>query len=152
MARKATIAWEKIKHEYISTDVSYKDLAKKYGVSLRSIAGKAADEDWTKQKENYCINLASKLHQKTAEKQAESFAEYVSEMRSDLIKNHQLLEKKFLETISYGDAFSPRDLKSLSGMLTDLMMNYKNMLQETEGGKSTGEDQVIRWVNNEWDL
>lgn len=151
MARKPTIAWEKIKHEYITTDVSYKDLAKKYNISLRSIAGKAADEDWTKQKENYCINFASKVHQKTIEKTSETLAEYAVRQTADLVKINELLIGKVYETMAYGDAFSPRDLKSLSGLLSDLMMNRKSMMEEQNAGTNDTDRITVVFEKGDWD-
>lgn len=151
MARKASIAWAKIKQEYISTDISYKELAKKYGVSLRSIAGKASDEDWQTAKQNYCTQFASKLHQKTQEKTTETLAEYAVRQTADLVKINELLIGKVYETMAYGDAFSPRDLKSLSGLLTDLMMNRKNMMEEQNAGSSDADKITVEFVKGDWD-
>ena len=38
--------WAKIKAEYLTTGISYRDLAKKYGVHYTTIGKKASDEDW----------------------------------------------------------------------------------------------------------
>ena len=38
--------WEKIRAEYIATDISYKDLAAKYGVSYKQITTHGQDEKW----------------------------------------------------------------------------------------------------------
>lgn len=38
--------WNKIKTEYITTDISYRGLAQKYGVHKDTIGKRAKDEDW----------------------------------------------------------------------------------------------------------
>lgn len=40
------VDWAKIKAEYLTTGISYRDLAKKYGVHYTTIGKKASDEDW----------------------------------------------------------------------------------------------------------
>lgn len=43
--------WAKIRAEYITTGISYRDLAKKYGVNYTTIGKKAAKEDWPTQRQ-----------------------------------------------------------------------------------------------------
>lgn len=150
-SQKAKIAWAKIKNEYLSSDISYRDLAKKYNVSLRSIAGKAKDEDWQKLKQNHCNIVATQVQQKTIEKTSESLAEYAVRQTADLVKINELLIGKVFETMAYGDAFSPRDLKSLSGMLADLMMNRKSMMEEIAPGTSDADRITVEFIKGEWD-
>ena len=43
--------WAKIKAEYMTTGISYRDLAKKYGVHYTTIGKKASEEDWPTQRQ-----------------------------------------------------------------------------------------------------
>ena len=43
--------WKKIEAEYITTDTSYRRLAKKYGLNQATIAQKAKAEDWVGKRE-----------------------------------------------------------------------------------------------------
>ena len=43
--------WAKIKAEYMTTGISYRELAKKYGVHYTTIGKKASDEDWPTQRQ-----------------------------------------------------------------------------------------------------
>jgi hypothetical protein len=65
-------SWEKIKADYVTDPgLSLKKVAEKYGVPLRTVAQHSKAENWfaTKQEhqEQYCNELASKLHQKKAD-------------------------------------------------------------------------------------
>ena len=65
-------SWEKIKADYVTDPgLSLKKVAEKYGVPLRTVAEHSKAENWfaTKQKhqEQYCNELATKLHQKKAD-------------------------------------------------------------------------------------
>ena len=65
-------SWEKIKADYVTDPgLSLKKVAEKYGVPLRTVAQHSKAENWfaTKQEhqEQYCNELATKLHQKKAD-------------------------------------------------------------------------------------
>ena len=150
-SQKAKIAWAKIKNEYLSTDISYRELAKKYDVSLRMISYKAKEEDWQTAKQKHCNTVATQLQQKTIEKTSESLSDYAVRQTADIVKINELLISKVYETMSYGDAFSPRDLKSLSGLLSDLMMNRKSMMEEIAPGTSDADRITVEFVKGEWD-
>lgn len=62
--------WQSIKTEYITTDTSYRKLAKKYGVSYTTIGEKARKEDWQKEREQFRDKSLSKTLRKIAEGQA----------------------------------------------------------------------------------
>lgn len=47
------IDWEEIKKEYVTTDVSQRQLAKNYGVSIVALNSHAKAENWMKQREDY---------------------------------------------------------------------------------------------------
>lgn len=143
------INWEKAKQEYITNGGSLAKIAKRFKTSVSSVQRHSAKEGWVSERKRYNSKLTEKCMEKTAEKFAESFSEYAVKMELDIVKVHKALFRKIDETMSYGDAFSPRDLKCISSMLVDLMSNYLRM-KETD---QTVTDNVLRieWVNGEWD-
>lgn len=143
------INWEKAKQEYITTGISLEKLSKKYGVHPSTAQRHSRLEGWVSEKKKYDGIVTEKCLQKTAEKYSERFAEYAVKMELDLVEVHKSLFRKIAETMNFGDAFSPRDLKCLSSMLVDLISNYLRM-KETD---QTVTDNVLRieWVNGEWD-
>lgn len=63
--------WKAIKTEYITTDTSYRKLAKKYGVSLNAIGNKSRQEGWVEDKEHFVNETVSKTIEKISEAQAD---------------------------------------------------------------------------------
>lgn len=71
--------WDSIRQEYISTNISIKDLAKKYKVRERTVAEYCSKEEWVakrkKYKQDVSKKVTSKLATKTAAKKANEFAQ-----------------------------------------------------------------------------
>ena len=59
--------WAVIRAEYIGGGTSYRKLAKKYRVSLKTLSDKASREGWVTDRDKACDIGASKAVQKTAE-------------------------------------------------------------------------------------
>ena len=59
--------WRKIKAEYISGQISQRDLAKKYGIGASTLMRRASKEGWTKKREQAERKTLAKIEQKTAE-------------------------------------------------------------------------------------
>lgn len=74
--------WDSIRQEYISTNISIKDLAKKYKVRERTVAEYCSKEEWVakrkKYKQDVSKKVTSKLATKTAAKKADEFAQILN--------------------------------------------------------------------------
>ena len=70
----ADVDWLAIKTEYITTDISQRKLAKKYGLAVSTVARKSTDEGWVKQREQHKSNVLSKTTEKIANKEANKLA------------------------------------------------------------------------------
>ena len=118
--------WLTIRNDYINGGGSYRKLAEKYGVPLRTIAKHAKDENWQQLKtENYNM-VAIAVQQKTTEKIAESESE-IAAIRSRLrLKIMRQLEVR-LEHTEDGMEFRR------------LVQSYKDMCEITDGIGSTDE-------------
>ena len=141
--------WEAAKREYVTSACSYQDIADKYGASKRTVIRQAAKGNWQKAREDYVTSVTELCHQRTAEKTAEKFSDYASELQSDLIDVSKKLMAKINETMVFDLPFAPKDLKSMSSALIDLMSLYKQMTEDA--GASSKDKVVIEFVNNEWD-
>ena len=62
--------WLRIKTEYITTDTSYRKLAKKYGVGLQTICARSKDEGWIQMREQHRNDTVTKTIQKIEEQKA----------------------------------------------------------------------------------
>jgi hypothetical protein len=66
--------WEKIKTEYITTNISYRQLAKKYGMTYTRLQTRAYEEDWKAERDAFKANLVSKSVDLICEEQAHRIA------------------------------------------------------------------------------
>ena len=63
--------WEKIKIEYITTDISYRKLAEKYGVSPSSVAKRMKNEKWTEKRKQTKRKSVAKAIAKVEERESD---------------------------------------------------------------------------------
>lgn len=53
--------WQKIKTEYITTEISYRKLAEKYGLDQATIARRAKKEDWVSKRQHHADKTQAKI-------------------------------------------------------------------------------------------
>ena len=70
----ADVNWEKIKVEYITTDISLRKLAKKYDIPYSNISRRSANEEWVEQRHRYKAKVTSKTVEKNANREANRLA------------------------------------------------------------------------------
>ena len=63
--------WEKIKAEYITTDISVRDLAQKHGVHYTTIGKKASKEGWQTQRQQQTNTTLTKILQADTEQKVD---------------------------------------------------------------------------------
>lgn len=106
------IDWSAIKTEYITTDTSYRKLAKKYGVNHTNIAKKASAEDWVEQRKQF----ASKQQAKTLEKISQQEANRAAKIHSVADK----LLNKIEAMADSGRPMNSKDIRALTAAIRDL--------------------------------
>ena len=104
--------WKKIKTEYITGNISYRDLAKKYDVHFRTISNKARAEGWVELKRKKADETVTKTIDAIEKKQIDRGARLASVAEKLLVKVERLIEEQ--------DILDPKDLKNISGVLKDL--------------------------------
>lgn len=62
--------WDAIKQEYISTNISQRELAEKYGVSVSSLGKKCASEGWSSLRKKFRKKVEKKTMEKISRKKA----------------------------------------------------------------------------------
>lgn len=79
--------WEKIRLEYITTDMSYRELSEKYGVSLSSLSKTAVKDKWSKQRSKHRKKIATKVQQKIVNKKVRELEKEIgiAEAISDIL-------------------------------------------------------------------
>lgn len=93
--------WLKIKNEYINTDISYRELAKKHNVSFNTLKARAIKEKWRELREKQHNRITMAVQQKTAEKVATQEAARVARILSLADKLADKLEQAIEQTDQY---------------------------------------------------
>ena len=71
---RPTYDWDKIRTEYITSDLSLKDISEKYGVQQRLVNTKSAEQGWVDQRKRYNAKVVEKAVNKVATKRANQLA------------------------------------------------------------------------------
>ena len=66
--------WEKIKSEYVTEDISLRELAKRHGVSVTTINKYCRNQGWVKARENYSMQVSKRAIQKSCNKRGDELA------------------------------------------------------------------------------
>jgi hypothetical protein len=106
--------WQKIKTEYITTQISYRALEKKYGINYKVIADKGKKEGWSQ--------LRSQHRDKTLTKTLDTISNQQVDRAANLISVADQLLAKVQDIIEMGSELlvAPQNLKHLSGVLKDI--------------------------------
>lgn len=70
--------WNTIKTEYVTTRISYRDIADKYGVPWRTIAHRGKVEKWPELRERNTDKVVTKMIAKEAKKQIDRYQKVLS--------------------------------------------------------------------------
>lgn len=82
--KKKKANWDKIKNEYITSRISYRNLAEKYNVSFSTLKDRAKREEWFKKRKEFRNKVDTKTTQKQ-EKIAESRAEILEDIEQKIL-------------------------------------------------------------------
>lgn len=66
--------WERLKTEYITSEISYRNMSSKYGISYTRLQQRGNDEDWRKKRAEYKEKLLNKSVDLICEEQAQRIA------------------------------------------------------------------------------
>lgn len=68
--------WKKIKTEYITTDISLRQLAEKYGVSMTTMGRKSSKEKWIQARQQHDHMVTTKVIEKSSAAKAKAVFDY----------------------------------------------------------------------------
>ncbi len=125
--------WEKARLAYIYGNLSYQEVAEKFGVSRRSVERHASKGDWTALKKAHDGEVAEACRQESIK----LGTEFIEELNRDAWKTHS----KIALILDMDEPISPRDLRSITGAIYELRM--------MAGGQDEDKEMVIRFVGYE---
>lgn len=107
--------------DYITTNASYTDLAKKYGVNRTNLAKMATKEKWVEQRERYTTKALTKTLKKLEEKQSERLVK-LFDLTDKVLK--KLADAVCGESVGTYKNLVLSDPKKLTGALKDIKEIY----------------------------
>lgn len=113
--------WTAARDEYIQGGVTYRQLAEKYGVPLRTLGKRAKAEDW--------VGLRQQVIDKSATLAADAAAQAKAYMATRIYEAADLMLDKVLDALH--DAITPKDIRALTAAVKDI--------REIVGVKSAGD-------------
>lgn len=113
--------WTAARDEYIQGGVTYRQLAAKYRVPLRTLGKRAKAEDW--------VGLRQQVIDKSATLAADAAAQAKADMATRIYDSAGLMLDKVLDALQ--DARTPKDIRALTAAVKDI--------REIVGIKSAGD-------------
>ena len=87
------VDWVRIKAEYVSGNISYRELAKKYGVSYTTLSRYAGADNWVKARQEYKTKATSKVLSKCMADDVRKEVDKLQRMRNSADKLSTIIEK-----------------------------------------------------------
>lgn len=106
--------WNKIREEYVSSSISYRDLSSKYGINKSTIFKRAKNEGWFSQR--------SAMHTEVVQKADAGIVDARLKMYSKACDVSEMILNKIQQNIeSFGDNPIPgTELKAYTGAIKDI--------------------------------
>ena len=112
--------WNAIKTEYITTDTSYRKLAKKYGVSQNAIGNRSRKEGWLTERDQFISKTVSKTIANISEAQADRAKRLRTVADKLLDKIESLVDNLEGDTSAYRQiAATLKDIKDIQMIKSD---------------------------------
>ena len=121
--------WEKIKYEYVTTDISIRGIQRKYGIPFNRIKTKVDNEKWNVEREE----CKAKINQKSIDLISDHKAEEVT--RAFRIANSAMDKlSECIEQLDVADVDATRKLKNITSAIKDLkeIGVFRSALDEAE--------------------
>lgn len=97
--KKEKIPWDKIKHDYVTGEITYMELSKKYKVSLESIKKQARKTEKRKGWVSLKREHRNKVYEKAEQKEAEKAAKEIVSNREKIFKEGENLLREVQKAV-----------------------------------------------------
>lgn len=135
--------WVSIKTEYISTQISTRDLAQKHGVKYSTLRDRALREKWSKARSDYTSMLIAKTEQKTAEAVSDAQADRVSELMSAGAKAARMLSAQ-LDRMEESGKVKTYEVKAITESLKNIRDLYKDNAADRQKNTMEKLDDILK--------
>lgn len=119
--------WKKMKAEYIAGDISYRELAKKYGVPFGTLRKVAAREQWAQKRAQARAKADTILINKVGAAEGKKASDIIDVADKLLDKITELIETAPLESQAIRQLTSAlKDLREIKGIKTEADIREQN--------------------------
>ena len=149
------LKWEKLEKEYISTKISYRDLAKKHKISERQVMRHGSEHNWVEKRQQFVGKVSAGVEKSLIQTETDKTVKELKEIgeAADILKNEilnackdpsQLYKRSFYNTdtcsvVEYEtskiDGSALNQLVRALDKLTDIIRDVKG-IEKGEGNKT----------------
>lgn len=130
--------WVSIKTEYINTQIGFRGLAEKYGVSKNTIARRAKEEGWSAERDRQRDRIGTLLGQKTAEAVSDLQAVRITLLMSASQKAAELLSER-LDQMAADGKIKTYEIKAI----TEALKNVRDLYATDDSTQEETEDDGL---------
>lgn len=145
------------KREYITTDTSYRKLAKKYGISVTQICNVGREEGWVEQREQYLNRTTAKTIEKISAHEADraariySVADKLLRKIEAMVDSEEVISEKGIRSLTA----AVKDLKEIQGVRSDIdrqeqearIANLRRQAEKNDAGNNDGLTVILEGVD-----
>lgn len=91
------VDWVKVKNEYVTTDLSTREIAKKFNISQSTVNFHSSNENWVKDREEYRRKVEEDLLRKSANKKVKATLMSEAEIRDMWLQTRENIFKSLLQ-------------------------------------------------------
>lgn len=141
---------EAIHLDYITTDLSLRVLAKKHNVAVSTLKKWKDAGHWDVERKALLADAAQQARDKFETDKAQA-VNMLTDRLGKILESADKLLLKVDQLLSLEDALAPRDLKSISSVLVDVMTMQNTVNDQDEGKEDNKNTITVRWIDNPWD-
>ena len=141
---------EVIHLDYITTDKSLRVLAKEHNVAVSTLKKWKDEGHWDVERKALLAEATQQATERFNTDKAQA-VNTLSDRMEIILKSTDKLLTKVDQLLSLEDALAPRDLKSISSVLADVMTIQNTVNDQDDGKEDKKNNFTVTWINNPWD-
>lgn len=134
-----SVDWLKIKTEYVTTQISLRDLAQKHGVSFSTVSRRSDKENWVQLRKEHEKEVSTKVIQKAAEASSCTHADRMAELIELSHCSAQLLGARLMQMAQTGK-IKTYEVKAI----TEALKNVRDLYRTDE--TAADDDPLVKYM------
>ena len=134
-----SVDWLKIKTEYVTTQISLRDLAKKHGVSFSTVSRRSDKENWVQLRKEHEKEVSTKVIQKAAEASSCTHADRIAQLMDFTQTSAELLGTR-LEQMKHSGKIKTYEVKAI----TEALKNVRDLYRTDE--TAADDDPLVKYM------